>query len=137
MRTIEFRGKSKNSDRWVYGDLITNKYQSRQGVHIYEKTKNPNYPYLFIRVDKKTIGQYTGCYDKNGNKIYEGDILNSLYKSDGCNGLYVVTFENGIFYPKRYGEHQQKYVKVSITDLKWCEVIGNIYDNPELMGETK
>lgn len=138
MKDIEFRAKAinreegreyrtnyKNGD-WVYG-LITqrkNQYTCATMTNI-DGVSN-------IDVDDDTLGQYTGHKDKKGVKIYEGDILNSLYRDDGCEGIYVIEFADGRFYPRRYKKHQQ-LVCITMRDLKWCEVIGNIYDNPELL----
>lgn len=132
MREIEFRGKDStgimNHD-WFYGSLDTSFNEDFPRIICKDKWGNT----MLITVDGETVGQYTGQKDKFEKKIFEGDILSSLYKDDGCMGVYVITFDNGAFYPKRYGKHQQIYVRVSMTDLKWCEVIGNIHDNPELL----
>ena len=128
MREIEFRGKSKNSGRWVYGDLVTNKYQSRQGINIYEKSNSVNCKsgYQFVRVDKKTLGQYTGLKDKNGTKIFEGDVVNMLNITD---------YPMQIKWSKKWARFIF-YNLVNKTEMnlftEQCEVIGNIYDNTEL-----
>lgn len=142
-REILFRAKSKNSGRWVYGDLITQKYKSRQGVHIYEK--NESFGYQFVRIDKKTISQFTGLKDAYGNNIYEGDIVKD---EDEGETLFVVKYTDynvsscGCCTPHFIGigfvgESQIMYC----GDFKrcelneYCKVVGNIYDNPELLGE--
>lgn len=79
------------------------------------------------------VEQCTGLKDKNGNLIFEGDILNSLYRKDGCAGLYVVEWFDGNLGVKKVGEHQQKMVSVSLSNLTRCEVIGNIHKNEELL----
>ena len=133
MREIEFRGKSQNSGRWVCGDLILQKYKSRQGIHIYEKS---NYGYQFVRVNKKTLGQYTGRTDKNGKKIFEGDIV------DNNGTLGIVKWFNELVYDTYGSCHSGFYCYEWLLygkELNWhngfdeCEVIGNIYDNPELL----
>lgn len=79
------------------------------------------------------VEQSTGLKDQNGKLIYEGDIANSLYRKDGCTGLYVVEWFDGNLGVKKVGEHQQKMVSVSLLDLTRCEVIGNIHRNEELL----
>ena len=69
--------------------------------------------------------QYTGLKDKNNKEIYEGDIL-----SDGCNEEYYrVVFENGSFRAE-FEEYSLDLIEVT----HFCEVVGNIHKNPELLG---
>ena len=78
----------------------------------------------------RVLMQYTGLKDKNGKEIYEGDILlypNTGYdpsRGDNPNELSKVIFKDGGFYADDYGVYE--------IDLE-CEVIGNIYENPELL----
>ena len=131
MREIEFRGKSKNSGRWVHGDLVTNKYQSRQGIHIYEKSNNVNCKsgYQFVRVDKKTLGQYTGLKDKNGTKIFEGDVAKCKVDID----LIVLVEWSEIMSAFVIREPSKSIRYCDLCFARNIEVIGNIYDNPELV----
>lgn len=131
MREIEFRGKSKNSGRWVYGDLITQRYNSRQGIHIYEKNDKLQSGYQFVRVDKKTIGQYTGRKDKNGKEIYEEDIV---LVSNQAKAIIMYDDKRAAFV-LNYGQDEVPIHSEIYSDL---EVIGNVFDNPEwLEGEIK
>lgn len=79
------------------------------------------------------IMQFTGLHDKNGKEIYEGDMLNSLYRNDGCKGTYEVIWAEAGFHARKHGEHQQRGVSIYPNDLTRCEVIGNIWENPELL----
>lgn len=89
----------------------------------------------YLSDDRNIVEQCTGLKDKKDKLIYEGDILNSLYKDDGCRGLYVVVWSNGSLCVKKVGNHQQTFVNISLNDLTRCEVIGNIHENPDLLEE--
>lgn len=75
--------------------------------------------------------QYTGLKDKNGEKIYEGDILKFEHKEGYANELQVVTMDEWCWGTDEYAFYE-------IVERKYVfEVIGNIYENPELLGDTK
>ena len=85
----------------------------------------------------ETVGQFTGLYDKNGKEIYEGDILMCIgQREDNKRRKYLrkVLFKNGSFCMSvpEYNVDSTLYSHVVNGKLNW-EVIGNIYDNPELM----
>ena len=135
MREILFRGYSTAERMWIYGDLS---HTTDKIVHI----SNEN---CFIGVKPETVGQYTGLTDKNGKKIFEGDIVATKYKL-GRGGYYV--FE--VYYNENlcqfaltinsgsYTKNKQ-YDWLQLTELKAnkIEVIGNIHDNPEFIGGDK
>ena len=123
MREIEFRGKSVEHNVWVcgyyikaIGDLIVEK---RSSISTMEYV-----------VEENSVGQFTGLRDKHGVKIYEGDIvrLHALDRPKRINwdvkNAGWCLLENG--YPVN---------GCNENTLKSYEVIGNIYDNPELLGE--
>lgn len=99
--------------------------------YISDNSYSEDWEWYAISFDR--IEQCTGLKDKNGKLIYEGDILNSLYRSDGCEGLYKIVWCEGRLLPEKFGNHQQKQVTIHLTNLKWCEVIGNIHENADLL----
>ena len=122
MREILFRGKplGKLDEEFVYGSLGV---ISTDLVAIYQCEEY--YEDIKTLVDIGTVGQYTGLTDKNGKKIFEGDIVE-------CNGgFYQIVFEDGCF-----GAYQDEHYFFTLFSLYVAvEVIGNIHDNPELLKE--
>lgn len=132
-REIVFRGKSKRNGEWLYGDLLRNVEGTFAIVPPFEIDLH-NHCERY-EVDENTIGQFTGLFDKNGNEIYEGDII-------GCHNLEIkhLIFYNeneGRFMAALNGDIENYFVGVCGLDNKrWNaskEVIGNIHDNPELL----
>ena len=121
MREILFRGRIKDTREWVFG------YVELDGVN------EAFYIYGF-EVEPETIGQFTGLTDKNGKKIFENDILQFDYigKNLGVNGIAFVNFQNGKF-GVEWGHHKE-FVCLDGFANTTLEVIGNIVDNPELLG---
>jgi len=118
-----FRGKRINGGKWVIGHLAI-WYDGRSEIWGYE---NNNELYRFI-IDPATIGQCSGLRDKNGKMIYESDIVD-IHE---C-GRIPVVFKSGCF-----GGEQCDMGFAPFLDSIWgCggEIIGNIYDNPELLSE--
>jgi len=125
MREIEFRGKGLYKDRWYYGYYVEHK-MSMQNYIIDLDEEVMNKEHL---VDKNTIGQYTGLKDKNGTKIFDGDLL--YYRNsnhDEEDGAMEVVFEDGAFMIAG-----DILVPLHETYSWELEVVGNIYDNPELV----
>ena len=126
MREILFRGKRVDDSKWVYGAYygpcrITNKDGGFEYEHLMHQSDNEP---LYM-VDPETVGEYTGLKDKNGKKIFEGDIV-----SDG-DDTYKVMFEEGVFQVENSHYTTGLYVAVHVDKIN--EVIGTIHDNPELL----
>ena len=152
MREILFRGKRTDNGEWVYGYYTNARYYlDKKEMHIIFEQDVEVYPHSEFaggeEVIPETVGQYTGLTDKNGRKIFEGDIIRwhdnpelsvagqtteicfGKYNDADCsfNDVYSLGF----------------YIKFSdgnfasicqLDDFKDdFDIIGNIYDNPELM----
>lgn len=139
MREIEFRGKTKDGGpkwakvspvRWLYGNL---QVPSVEGVGYYMWDKIDGSLYQ-VEVYPETIGQFTGLYDKNGKKIYEGDIISFDYGvgEPVSEDLIEVRFVRGVFAFLWNGDLDDE-CPVSSPTHEWANVVGNIHDNPEML----
>ena len=126
IREVIFRGKRTDNGKWVKGYL----YITHTGAHeIGSYDAEINIERFTFDVIPETVGQYTGLTDKNDVRIFEGDIV-SLVKHDGL--IYKV-----VYVPCRYELVNSKGVNCFVLDIyksENIEVIGNIHDNPELLG---
>lgn len=156
IREIKFRGKRIDNGDWIFGNLfipdcfLSGKFicqnttyaniapSFEDGDNIEEAKKDGCSLGHFIEVIPETVGQYTGLKDKNGVKIYEGDI----YDSYGQN--YLVSFHNGAWCVGKTNyihnvsplgwEIDEDSLTVEISSFnEKLEVIGNIHEKPELL----
>ena len=130
MRNIIFRGKRINRNgEWGYGDL------RRFGGNTWVFPHDKDAAYDADMVDPATVGQYTGLNDKNGKKIFEGDILKVFYY--GKSKIFgVVKFgETRFFIDDNFmgGDIKSKTPMSDMFSKYDFEVVDNIYDNPELL----
>ena len=126
-REIKFRGY--DSTKWYYGDLEYNKKNDVARIHTYKDDGSYDKQYT---VDPNTVGQFTGLCDKYGVKVFEGDIVHMVWQdlmsSRWHEKTMPVEFKWGrftVFHLKPY-KHSDKH---------YFEVIGNIFDNPELLNK--
>ena len=128
MRTIKFRGKSIDDKEWLYGDLVSSADKKRFAILVNNKES-----YDECEVAPETIGQFSELYDYNKKEIYEGDILNRF-----TGKMYVVKFWRGMFYASVEECNDGilgGFPLHAFTEFEEgkCEIVGNIYDNPELL----
>lgn len=131
MREILFRGKRVDNGEWVYGAYyglcrMTNKAGDFGYAHLMRQSNDePLY-----RVDPETVGQFTGMYDRNGKKIFEGDIIafrssESIYEVayDITDAKFIILLRNG----------KDSFLRFYNISAYYFSVIANKWDNPELL----
>lgn len=132
MREILFRGKRTDNGEWVFGDL----------VHFPDRTKIDTHkngqPWRGYDVDPDTVGQFTGLTDKNGKRIFEGDIVaQSWYDfnepADDCFGEVIFSVADCSFSVLCFDKSAIMSMGKGCAYHWEVEVIGNVIDNPELL----
>lgn len=119
-REILFRGKRTDCEAWVEGDLI----QAFRGNRLSACSIMPYTPTAYCwKIDPETVGQFTGLTDKNGVRIFEGDIIR--FEDD----IGYVIYTEG--YARFLVDSPNRYISMDYSSE--FEVIGNIHDNPELL----
>ena len=152
MREILFRGQTRRKGEKVWMDGTPVESNWVYGG-IFPGTGDFSVIYTFDPIEKRpvysdTIGQFTGLTDKNGKKIFEGDVIQfhkhryepdwvGVVKYENC--LYIAAGRMPLAYEKRIGEEPYFCpfeVQISGIDKTTIKVIGNIHDNPELLEVT-
>lgn len=129
----KFKGFSERLNKWVYGYLV-------EDCMIVNGIIEANRQYISIErwetVVPESVGQFTGKQDVKQNEIYQGDLL-SVQITRSANKAVTIVFEEGAFGVKDelfgWGYQKQFYPLKTIMDNHKVEVVGNIYENPELM----
>ena len=148
MRDIEFRGKRTDNGEWVYGYYYKAKYyRTDDELCDYITVPHPNeynVPSSNYVVDPETVGQYTGLKDKNGTKIFEGDIVKCVDANNGGSFTTIVSFGNpngkydwGFQLVQMGGDNFNTDILLWV-DMEeagaYIKVIGNIYDAAKIIG---
>jgi uncharacterized phage protein (TIGR01671 family) len=147
MRDIIFRGKRVDNGEWVYGAFVPDALEGSNDLVSWGFIRNYNKEIghmQTIEVDRDTVGQFTGLCDKNGKKIFEGDII-ELINADGETIRVLCEFGNakrdiygnlveitGFYFLRNDGKKTFPIINnyAGKHDLELFEVIGNIHDNP-------
>ena len=138
MREILFKAKSIQTGEWIEGIPI----KTHLGLFI-SFEENPHYCSQYgymeiddiLMVDEKTLCQFTGLCDKNGKKIWKNDILMAHLDESYPEDVTYKTVEWGVagWVGHETGSTDREYLDE--FDLEHFEVVGNIFDNPELLQE--
>lgn len=128
MREILFRGKTIGNGEWVEGYYYKAKYcRTDDELCDYITVPHPkeyNEPSSHYIVNADTVGQYTGLKDKNGTKIFEGDIVKRVWHNKMS--IYQIVYDNGL--ASFIGQAGIKFTTFDYDSTEF-EVVGNIYDN--------
>lgn len=134
MREYKFRGKTKATGEWVYGDLlhVDNRMCIIPNINVDDIDVGK------LEVDPETVGQYTELPDRNNEPLFEGDIIKSIYTSK----LYFIAWgDNKDRQPAGFVKipinHYTSNIELSYIDARAFEKIGNRWDNPELLKEVE
>ena len=122
MREIIFRGLKEDNEGWVEG--FYNFIEPDYLIYHYDESEKR---FVLTPILPKTIGQFTGSYDANGNKIFEHDIIKKVVNDEELIG--VVEYADAAF-GVRFADGEGQFL---CFFENCCEIIGNIHDNPELI----
>ncbi len=126
-REILFRGKRIDIGMWEYGNLSMRDELGKAKYYIGQNM-------LGYEVLPETVGQFTGLADRNGRKIFEGDIVKGKGKSKKA---FAIEYSQNIAGFVTRGPGAFSCPCMNVGTMKSYEVIGNIHDNPGLVGDTE
>jgi uncharacterized phage protein (TIGR01671 family) len=139
-REIKFRGLTVDNNEFVYGRLVIVKNEQSGKKYPCIVISFDDHSFDWHEVIPNTVGQFTGLKDKNGNEIYEGDKVKGRYmvqrsldpnsEPEIIHFEGIIKYEEGCFYVK--ADNGQCAFSFNYTDYE-LEVIGNIFQNPELL----
>lgn len=141
MKEIIFRGKRTENGEWVYGyycPCVFGNFPAEPAIIDADELKNGRW--APVKVTRKSVGQYTGLTDKNRKPIFEGDIVNinndryAIHFGDAHLECCGCTYD---YYHVGFVLRVGNYMVMNQTDYKEMEVIGNIWDNPEMIKEAE
>ena len=139
MREILFRGKRTDNGEWVYGYYTKARYYlNEKEMHVIFAPDGEAFPRCefseYEEVDPETVCQFTGLCDKNGRKIFEGDIVvfADFFTYEIHRGV-VYWCDFAFWFDCTETEGDEGMYSLAYISANIIEVIGNIYDNPELL----
>lgn len=141
MREILFKAKQIDNGEWIEGSLIDLDIDSGYCYIVQPYKKASILPIIFLitdrmkLVDPETLCQFTGLYDKNGNKIWENDILMAHLDKSYPEDVTYETIEWGVAGWVAHEANSIDRQYLDEFDLEHYEVVGNIFDNKELLQE--
>ena len=135
MREILFKAKRIYDGKWIEGYYLRDQYHTGGKDIIFYRKDSDRFTVYTDRIDIETLCQFTGLCDKNGNKIWENDILMAHFDEFYPEDVTYETVEWGIagWVTHEAGSAGRRYLDK--FDLENFKVVGNIFDNPELLQE--
>ena len=129
MREILFRGKSRDTNKWVFGSFVSDACGISREEYLNEYG---DIGLIMTYVIPETVGQYTGLTDKNGKKIFEGDIVKF------CDIKGVINYSMGCYCVKTnkpdWKSRNNPAIDIVLNEYEnEIEILGNMHDNPELL----
>lgn len=141
-RNVIYRGKSIETNEWVYGSLVQWYDSNNSFIHTYNSVlvepETNTYDFVEKRIEVKpdSVGQQTMFYDKTNKLIYEGDIVKDglgLIMFDDVKGMFMVRWHDNFFKVVRTSKGEPLFQN---SHIAW-EIIGNITDNPEIISNVR